>query len=349
MYRRCGKIESLLIGVVVALAVAAGVGAFLLMDSSGSLSPLGPEYSYDLAEYARIDPELILYAQRGPEIATGLTQNRAIVVTRDGTMLVAGDKRVVELDVRGGIVRAIDCPAEPMCLALDEDGTLYVSLTDHIGVFDRDGTLTAQWEKPDQAPLLTSLAVTGEYVFAADAGAKVIHRYGKDGTLLATFGQRNPERNHPGFIIPSPYGFNLAMAPDGLLRAVNPGRHLIEAWTVDGHREWWWGETSIRVEGFSGCCNPAGLAILPNGHYITSEKGLVRIKEYDPEGVFVGVVAGPDQLGWVEPLRVQETPQQSQVRGFGVATDAEGRVYVLDVVRNVIRIFDKTVTRASSP
>lgn len=341
MRKRYGKTESVIIAVVVAAALAAGVGAFLLMDSGQPLSPLGSEYSYDLSTYAAIDPSLILYAQRGAAIATGLTQSRAIAVSGDGTILVAGDQQIVELRMDGTVLRQVACPAEPTCLALDADGTLYVGLMDHIAVFDRSGQQTAQWDRPGEDTLLTSLAVTAEYVFAADAGPKVVRRYGKDGTLLSTFGQQNPERNHPGFIVPSPYGFNLAVAPDGLLRVVNSGRHWIEAWTVDGHREWWWGETSIRVEGFSGCCNPAGLAVLPNGHYITSEKGLVRIKEYDAEGRFVGVVASPEQLGWVSPLRVHEEPQQSQVRGFGVATDAAGRVYVLDVVRNVVRIFDR--------
>lgn len=326
---------------VVVLAAAAGVGAFLLMDSGQPLSPLGPEFNYDLSAYAAIDPLLITYAQRGAEIATGLTQSRMIIVSKKPTILIAGDRKIVEFNADGEIVRTIQCAAEPTCLALDEEGTLYVGLIDHIVVFDSEGKQTAQWETPDKDSLLTSLAVTAEYVFAADAGHKVVRRYNKDGTLMFTFGQRDLRLNHPGFMLPSPFGFNLTVAPDGLLRVVNSGRHWIEAWTIDGHREWWWGNTSIHIEGFSGCCNPAGLAILPNGHAVTSEKGLVRVKEYDAEGHFIGVIAGPEELGHIEPLRVYEKPEQSQVRGFGVATDAAGRVYVLDTVRNVVRIFEK--------
>ena len=342
MRTRRGKTQSALIGiVVVVMAAAAGLAAFLFLDGGGPLTALGPEYRYDLSEYAAIDPALILYEQRGAEIATGLTQSRAIIVSPNGTLLIAGDRKIVELEPDGGLVRTIECAGEPTCLALDADGTLFVGLIDHIIVFDGEGKQVAEWEKPGADALLTSLAVTGDSVFTADAGHKIVRRYRKDGTPVSDFGQRDPDHNIPGFIIPSPYGFNLAVAPDGLLRVVNPGRHWIEAWTPDGHREWWWGKTSIRVEGFSGCCNPAGLAMLPNGHTITSEKGLVRVKEYDAEGHFVGVVAGPDQLGWVEPLRVYDNPQLSQVRGFGVATDAAGRVYVLDTVRNVVRVFEK--------
>jgi len=343
MHIKAGTIQPTLIGgLVVAAAIAAGLAAFFLIDPGRPLAKLGSEYSYDLSEYAAIDPDLILYEQVGEPFSTGLSQSRVIVVGPKGSIWIAGDQQLVEFSLDGRRLRTIDCDGEPTCLALDGDSRLYVGLIDHLVVFSPTGEFIAQWSMPHPDALLTSVAVLGDSIFAAEAERKTVLRFDKDGTLIAQFGRANPERNHPGFVIPSPYGFNLAAAPDGLLRIVNSGRHLIEAWTIDGHREWWWGTSSIRVEGFSGCCNPAGLALLPNGHYITSEKGLVRIKEYDDHGRFIGVVAGPEQLNWVEPLRVHETPQDAHVRGFGVATDATGRVYVLDVFRNRVRVFERT-------
>ncbi|MHC4524382.1 MAG: hypothetical protein ACYSU8_02430, partial [Planctomycetota bacterium] len=93
--------------------------------------------------------------------------------------------------------------------------------------------------------------------------------------------------------------------------------------------------------GFSGCCNPVALAILPDGGFVTAEKGLVRVKVYDADGEFVGVVAGPDQLGWIAPLRVCKTPEECKSKGFDVAVDSAGRIYVLDTLRNVVRVFEK--------
>jgi hypothetical protein len=74
---------------------------------------------------------------------------------------------------------------------------------------------------------------------------------------------------------------------------------------------------------------------------VTCEKGLVRVKEYDEEGKLIGVVAGPDQLGWQAPLRVCEKPEDCHARGLDAAVDGQGRIYVLDQVRNVVRIFEK--------
>ena len=113
------------------------------------------------------------------------------------------------------------------------------------------------------------------------------------------------------------------------------------AYTIDGDREWDWGKTGVGIEGFSGCCNPVALAVLPDGGFVTAEKGLVRAKVYDADGEFVGVVAGPEQLGWIGPMRVCKTPEECKAKGFDIAVDDQGRIYILDTVRNIVRIFEK--------
>ena len=67
----------------------------------------------------------------------------------------------------------------------------------------------------------------------------------------------------------------------------------------------------------------------------------MRVKIYDADGVFAGVVAGPDELGWVGPMRVCQTPEECKAKGFDLAVDKQGRIYILDTVRNLVRIFVK--------
>ena len=336
-----GKIQSgLLTGLVLAVAIGAGVVAFILFDASGTKSTLGPEYSYDIEQYAKIDPSLIIYQQVGEPIDTDFDKTTAIAMGADGQICIAGDERIVIYQPGFSASKEIELGAEPTCAEIQADGAIVVCVDNFVIFMDSMGVETARWTVPADNAILTSIAMDKADVFVADAVNKFVWRFDRDGNVLGKLGQKDPDRNIPGIVIPSAY-FDIATYPDGLLRVVNPGRHWIEAYTSDGDREWYWGTSGVNIKGFSGCCNPVALAVLPDGGFVTAEKGLVRVKVYDADGEFVGVVAGPDQLGWVEPLRICKTPEECKAKGFDVAVDKQGRIYVLDTLRNVVRIFEK--------
>ena len=95
----------------------------------------------------------------------------------------------------------------------------------------------------------------------------------------------------------------------------------------------------MAVEGFCGCCNPVYFARRPDGKFVTSEKGLNRIKIYDAKGKFEGVVAGPEQLVKDRELAAKACVNCKVGFGFDVACDARGRVLALDPVARTIRVF----------
>ena len=84
----------------------------------------------------------------------------------------------------------------------------------------------------------------------------------------------------------------------------------------------------MRIDGFSGCCNPSHIALLADGAFVTAEKGLPRVKIHNIDGSLRCVVATPDQF-------------EEGVTGLDVAVDAEGRIHVLDPSRNVVRRFEE--------
>jgi len=102
-----------------------------------------------------------------------------------------------------------------------------------------------------------------------------------------------------------------------------------------------WGRFGLDIEGFTGCCNPVALAVLPDGGFVTCEKAVVRVKAFGPDGRFKGVVAGPVQLTGSVGEAFQNA-DQGRARPFDVAADGQGRVYVLDTIRGAVRIFVKT-------
>lgn len=325
-----GKASSWIVGLLVTLCLVAAILSVVLRDFSGrSGSGLSESYEYDLSQYEHIDPALILYEQTAA-FDTGLDPSVAIVI-RGEELFLAGETQIRIFDLSG--VQKQDIPLElpPQSVAVDESGSLWIAFVSHVEQYSRDGKRVAAWPPLDNKSNLTSIAVSKGDVYLADAGNRIVLRYDRSGKLKNEIGRRDDDREIPGFVIPSPH-FDLAMAPDGLLRVVNPGRHTIEAYTPRGDREFDWGSGSAGVEGFCGCCNPVAFAILPDGSIVTVEKGLVRVKVYDPRGQFVGVVASPEQLATARDTKTISA-------AFDVAVDSTGQIFVLDTLKDQVRVF----------
>jgi hypothetical protein len=333
---------SIAVGLVVGLATGVGMLAWLRMDPSGQRgNGLPNAFDYDLSQYQKIDPALVHYMQK-TEIAVGMRQPRAVAVGPDDRIFVAGDKAVRQFSPEGKPLATIGLDQEPNCLAVGQavhkaPGRIYVGMRDHVETFDTAGKRQAVWDRPGKRTVLTSIAVAEEDVFAADAGDLVVWHYDANGKLLGAIGKRDESRGIPGFIVPSAY-FDVAIAPDGLLRAVNPGMHRIEAFTFDGHLELSWGVRGMSVEAFCGCCNPSHIAILPDGRMVTAEKGIPRVKVYSESGQFECVVVGPDVLA-PNPSATVETRDELRLHPVSLAVDSHSRILVLDPTAGAIRVF----------
>jgi len=346
------SLSGLLIGVAVVLAIVVGVIAVLWIRPSGERgSGLPQHYEYDLKDYKQIDPALIHYQQTA-EIPVGMKEPRAVATGPEDRIYVAGDLAVVVFSPEGVKTAEIALDAQPRCLAVGGaehrfPGRIYAGMKDHVEVYDPDGTRLASWDSLGQQAVLTSIALAETDVFLADAGGRIVWRCDTSGKTIGRIGQRDEDRNIRGFTIPSPY-FDVAVAPDGLLRAVNPGARRIEAYTFDGHLELHWGKALMGIEGFCGCCNPANMALLGDGRVVTAEKGIPRVKVYGATGDFECVVAGPKTLA-PTPTATEETRSKHRLKVVDVATDGRGRILVLDPEAGLVRIFQHKTSKTEVP
>jgi hypothetical protein len=319
-------------GSLAAMGGLAGIG--LSREACG----LSNQNQLDPSSLAHIDPKLILYGEVEEPIHTELSEARSLTVDASGILYVAGDQTIKVIDPMGSIKDTHTLTVAPRCMALAEK-QLYIGTRDRIVIADRRGKVLANWPSLGENALITGIDLDDEHVYIADAGQRIVWCFDRKGRFIRRIGDKNLEKDTPGFVVPSPY-FDLAMGPDGLLWVANPGRHQIEAYTVKGDREFAWGKFGNNLDDFTACCNPVNFAILGDGSFVTCEKGIIRIKMYDAGGMLKGVVAGPEQLTggtW----SISETPEQRQRVRFDVAADAAGHVYILDRVRNVVRIFTR--------
>ncbi|MBI3945335.1 MAG: hypothetical protein HY321_05415 [Armatimonadetes bacterium] len=292
-----------------------------------------------LAEMRRVDPRLLRYRETA-RFGAGVRKPRGLAVSPDGLLLVAGDRLISRLKQNGGLLDPIRLESEPGCLAAAKDGTLYAGMRDHVEVYGPDGARRAQWRRAGERSYLTSIAVAPDAVWVADAGERVVLRYDRAGKLLGRIGKRDDARGIPGLLAPSPH-LDVAVPPslpppaggaggrDGLVWVSNPGRHRLEAYAPDGELKRSWGKPSEGIEGFVGCCNPTDFALLPDGRFVTSEKGVPRVKLYGAGGALESVVAPPDVFA-------------ASAAGLDLAVDARGRILVLDPVARAVRVFEET-------
>lgn len=295
---------------------------------------LDSRFTYDVSQFEQTDPALLLYREGAP-IPSGFDDPKCLAVGPDNSIYIGGDRSVRRLDRSGQLLSTIALAAKPLALSATE-ARLCVALKNHLEILDANGKPLAVGEALGERTWLTGVAHAGETIFLADAGGREIIRCDANGKVLGRFG--HPGDGNPGFVIPSPY-FHVAIGSDGLLWVNNPGRHQIEAYTTDGKFELGWGTPSMAVEGFCGCCNPVYFSRRPDGKFVTSEKGLNRIKIYDAKGKFEGVVAGPETLVKDLDLAKKACADCQVGFGFDVACDSAGRVLALDPATKTVRVF----------
>ena len=311
---------SIIVLVIIAVIVTVIVVDFL----NNRPSRLGKNpYAYNMDVYKQVDPELVHFKEtRNISLSD---RNAKGIDLFNGDLYLVGDGFLQVITSAGVQKMLLSIDGEPTCLKVNEE-RICIGYKSHLRSLDHKGTILADWDDLGERTVITSIALKDDKVYAADAGNRRVLIYNSEGELLDAFeGKATSDAGH-GFIIPSA-NFDLVVNAYGELWVVNPGKHAIENYTDDGVMRGYWQKSTMNVEGFAGCCNPAEIAVTPEGWFVTSEKGLVRIKVYDASGKLRSVVAGPDKF-------------KEEGKAPEIVVDEKGVVYALDFDKRMIRIFE---------
>jgi len=220
--------QNVVILLAVAAAVVVAIVAVLSIDPTGQRGAgTGQEYDLDLRELRRIDPSLVKWRQSAPAIPAGMDLPVGLAVMGDNSICVVGDKALAIFTPDGREKVRVDLPFAPQAVAT-ADQTIYAASKTAISLFAPDGAKKADWAALGDSAHLTSIAVSDEYVYAADAGNRVVMRYDRK-TGKRTYQSGRPDSGAflSGFNVPSPH-LDVALAGNGDLLTVDPGQCVVQ-------------------------------------------------------------------------------------------------------------------------
>ncbi len=278
----------------------------------------------EIAEMEKVDPKLIIASEAG-RYKTMLKELRGVAVGPEDRIYVTGDKTVLVLAPDGSRISSFDLDKPAYSLAVDADGTVYLGMRDHVEVYDAKGVRKAEWANLGPDSWITSVAVAGDRILIGDFGNKTVLRCDKSGKELGRIVPSGADVIKGRFVIPSPF-FDVAADVRGEVWVTHTGRRTLEQYRENGSVAAVWGKSGTEIEKFSGCCNPTHIAIRSNGSFVTSEKGLVRIKIHSASGELLGVVAAAKDF-------------PPGITGLDLAVDSKDRILVLDPASSAIRVY----------
>jgi len=312
--------------ILAAVALLIAVTIFMAFDFFSQKRSNKNLYEYEISNLKYVDSALVQYTEI-QQISTGIAELKAIAIDRNDNVYATGTGKVLIYNNKGTLIKMFETGVIASCMAISPAKEIFIGLQSHIEVWDTTGVLLRTWQTLNDLVVITAVAVTDSSVFVADAGNRIVYHYNINGELQNEIGKKDTLHGVRGFVIPSPY-FDLAIGSYGELWVANPGRHSLEAYTATGELISSWTRTSMSLSGFSGCCNPSHFALLSDGSFVTSEKGLVRIKIHKPAGDFLCVVATPAQFA-------------DDTKGLDIAVNSEDIIWVADPKTKLLRVYKK--------
>jgi len=316
--------------IYVLLVIPAILIAYLILDdflSDGVNDRSGNPYAYPIESLIRTNPDLLKYREVH-RIKLNIPDPVGIDYYK-GKVGILYEHAYQLIDTMGQELFNRLTETKNSGISFSPHGELFIASGNKVIKLGPDGKPLQSWKVQGNEPFITALAFSNDVIYVADAGQRLVRRFDLQGVEQGSFdGTGRLEGNH-GFVLPSHY-FDMAIDQEGELWVANTGLLAIENYTEDGRLRAFWGKPSFDEQGFSGCCNPAHFIILQDGSVVTSEKGLIRIKVHAPSGEFECLVAGPEDF-------------DKDAAPPDLAADELGRIFVLDISRSVIRIFERKI------
>jgi hypothetical protein len=241
---------------------------------------------------------------------------KAVSVSPAGRIFLGGDSFISCYDKDMKLIWNLKTPSPVTSLSVYGD-TIFASSQELVFIVNKQGEMKNEWGPFEDSCIITSISSNRSFVSLADAGNKMILILDKGGEVKKIIGQKDGQ-----FIVPSPY-FDVALADDNTLFVANTGHRRVEKRNIQGDLKSYFGEPGLAQDAFCGCCNPSHFILIPGG-FVTSEKGINRIKILNDKGEFVELISSKNNFTPSVPLNLASADGKT----IYAANPADSKLYV---------------------
>lgn len=241
----------------------------------------------------------------------------------------------------------------PTSIDLDQDENLYVSdeCLHRISIFDKDGNFLSKWGQPGSGdgelngP--SGLAFDREdHLYIVDSLNSRVQKFTKDGKFLATWGQYGSGEGE----FDTPWGICLDHQGDVYVADWKNSR--VQKFSPDGT---YLATFAGSAAGVGEIQRPTGVAVDSEGDVYVTDWPNHRLQIFAPDGTFIATLTGDaQQLSPWGQTYIEASPDVLKARRrvnleeewrfrrpVAVNVDAEDRIFVLEVNRGRIQIYNK--------
>ena len=215
--------------IVLAVAIVVIIGKDFIGKKAGK--NLANPYEYNVDEFRKVDSTKILYAEKLHFQVKA--DDWAGIAVSNSAIIVATANQLLKFNYSGNQVFSKQLIDTATCVTVDENRQIWIGMSHYVVMYDPNGTLVKRWNSFGDRAVITSLSVSGENVYVADAGNRIVYQCNTNGQIVQQIGEKDEQKGIPGFVIPSPY-FDVAIDDSGFLWAANTGRHTFENYNMDG-------------------------------------------------------------------------------------------------------------------
>jgi len=247
---------------------------------------------------------------------------QGVTVDPQNRVWASGDEKVVRFDAEGKTEAIYPLPARVRCVAVAEDGHIYVGGGANIYKLAPDTGKVLATFTYKSLQNISGIDCYKNDVIVADSRARGLFYFDASGKLVRQIASKPGASRGMLATCCGILDFGIEKT-NGTIYVAHLGAHRVEMFDIEGKRLGSWGRRGRDVADFSGCCNPKSCSVAPNGLVVVSESGMERVKLYTPDGKMLSLMGANDlHKGCFE---------------VDVAADAKLNIYVVDDHSHCVR------------